>query len=465
MPARRIVGRFLCDLNVVRMALNEAGVRDADELGFLLKGHKIFCSAVAHAGLEAADELVDHILQDTAVRDAAFHAFRHEFLRIRLEVAVLAARVHGAFGAHAAISLVASALVHDNFARAFLCACEERAQHDGVRAGRDGFDNVTGVLDATIGNNRDIVAAGHLCAVHDGGELRHAYACDDAGGADGARAYADLDGVSACVDQVKCGFCRRDVAGNDLRLRERSAELGYGVNDVFAVAVCGVQSQDVDARLQHGCRTVHHVAAQAYGRAAKESCLVVRSAVREDDDLLDVLDGDEALQVALFVRQRQLFDLPLAQDLLRFHHGDAFSCGDEVFLGHDLVDRLGIVGFKAYVPVGDDPDELVGFVDYRHTRNPVALHEHEGVADVVLLREVKRIDNDAVLAALDLVDLQGLLLNGHVLVDDANAAFPGYGNGHVGFRDSIHAGAHDGDVERDLVGESCLDGDVAWEYL
>ena len=67
------------------------------------------------------------------------------------------------------------------------------------------------------------VFARRLDGVHDGGELRHADAGDDARGADRARPDADLDGVGAGVDQRPGAVARRDVAGDDLRPRWRAS--------------------------------------------------------------------------------------------------------------------------------------------------------------------------------------------------------------------------------------------------
>ncbi len=54
--------------------------------------------------------------------------------------------------------------------------------------------------------------------IHDRGQLRHAHARDDAGGADAARPDADLDRIRARVDQRARAVRRGDVARADLYL-------------------------------------------------------------------------------------------------------------------------------------------------------------------------------------------------------------------------------------------------------
>lgn len=74
----------------MRMAFTEAGAGDFNKLGFLIHGFDIRRAAVAHGRTETADELEKHIGHMALVGDLSFNAFRHQFLRILLEIAVLA---------------------------------------------------------------------------------------------------------------------------------------------------------------------------------------------------------------------------------------------------------------------------------------------------------------------------------------------------------------------------------------
>jgi hypothetical protein len=55
------------------------------------------------------------------------------------------------------------------------------------------------------------------------------------------------------------------------------------------------------------------------------------------------------------------------------------------------------------------------------------------------------------LRALDLVDFAGLLVDGEVAMDDAEAALLGHGDGHAGFGDGIHGGAESRGVVRGML--------------
>ena len=60
----------------------------------------------------------------------------------------------------------------------------------------------------------------------DGGDLRHARAGDHAGGADGAGADADLDGVGAGVDQGHGAVVGGDVAGEQVDVGKALLDFG-----------------------------------------------------------------------------------------------------------------------------------------------------------------------------------------------------------------------------------------------
>ena len=101
-----VVGGFAGDGDVVDVGFAEAGACDAAEAGVVLEVLDVGAAGVAHAGAEAADELVDDGADGAFVADAAFDAFGDELegvLDFLLEVAVGTAPGHGADAAHAAV--------------------------------------------------------------------------------------------------------------------------------------------------------------------------------------------------------------------------------------------------------------------------------------------------------------------------------------------------------------------------
>src|SRR5204862_7876284 len=101
--------------DVVHVPFAHAGLRHANQLrGALKRGHGL-TAAIAHAGAQAAHQLVNHPGHAALVRDAALDPLRNELLgRVRiallalevglvLEISIAAAFAHRAERAHAAV--------------------------------------------------------------------------------------------------------------------------------------------------------------------------------------------------------------------------------------------------------------------------------------------------------------------------------------------------------------------------
>src|SRR5690606_1823637 len=69
------------------------------------------------------------------------------------------------------------------------------------------------------------------------------------------------------------------------------------------------------------------------------------------------------------------------------------------------------------------------------------------------------------LEALDLAHLGSLLLDGHVLVDDANAAFLSHGDGQTRLGDRVHGSGQQRNVQFDAAGQAGLQADILGQYL
>jgi hypothetical protein len=168
-------------------------------------------------------------------------------------------------------------------------------------------------------------------------------------------------------------------------------------------------------------------------------------------DLLDVLDGDEAAQLEGVVDHQQLLDAVPVQQHLGVLDVDPLAGGHQLG-GHDRRDLLVEVPLEAQVAVGEDADQLP-LLRHRDAADAVLPHEGHGGGELGL-----RLDGDGVahhrrLVLLDLVDLGRLLLDGEVLVDEAESPAGRHGDGHARLGDRVHGRRDDGDVDGDVAGE------------
>ena len=261
------------------------------------------------------------------------------------------------------------------------------------------------------------------------------------------------------------GFRGGDVARDELGVRIGGFDLVDAVQDVLGVAVRRVENERVRTRREKRASAFHDVLRHADGGGAEKTALGILRGVRILIGLFDVLDRDEAAEFEIAVDDRELLDLVAAEDVAGFHERGADGDRDEVFLRHDVVDLHVEVGHEAQVAVGDDADEVAFVVADRYAGDLVLAHEFIRFVDIVLRMEEERIRDDAVLASLHALHLIALRFDGHVLVNDADAALACHGDRHFGFGDGIHRRAHERDVERDLVRQAGLEGNGAREHL
>ncbi len=208
------------------------------------------------------------------------------------------------------------------------------------------------------------------------------------------------------------------------------------------MAVGGVDRQQVHPGVDQRFSPGFEVRAHADRRARPQPPLGVDRRVREVHLLLDVLDGDQPLQLAVLVDQRQFFDAVLLEDGLCLLESRSDRRGDQPLAGHELADRLAEIPRleEADVAVGEDPDQLAAAALFgdRNARDVEFAHQ--------VFRFLKRgggIQGDRVgdhpgFRPLDLLDECGLGFDREVAVDDPQPAFARQGDRHPRFGHGIH---------------------------
>ena len=273
-----------------------------------------------------------------------------------------------------------------------------------IAAGGNGLDDITGELHAAVGDDRHTVLGGHAGSVIDGSDLGHTDTGHHTGGTNRTGADTHLHAVSARLNKSPGAFGSGHVASNELYIGIQSLDALDGLQHVLGVAMGGIQAQHVYAGLNQSGHTVQHIVGGADGSAYQQAALLVTGRVGIHLGLLDVLDGNEALQVEVLVHDGQLLDLVLAQDLLGLGQSSSFGGGDQVLLGHHVVDELAHVGLKLHITISDDADELAVVAD-GHTGDAVLGHQLVGLSQSVAGSQPEGIGDNAVLRALDHIHL------------------------------------------------------------
>ncbi len=389
---------------------------------------------------------------------------------------------HGGGTAHAAVLFVELSIDFHDLAGGFGATGQEAAADHGVGE-REGFDDVAALRDAAIGDDADAGGLGGLAADVEGGQLRDADAGDDAGGADGAGALADFDGIGAAMGEVLDGGGAGDVAGDDGKIGVSGADEADGFADALAEAVGGGDGDDIDAAFHQGADVVddtdvvelaRRVAGGGDGGAADEAELGVAAGLERGGfflgDALDVAEGEEAAEAVFVVDDQELVDAEvLVEELVGpgDRIGLEFALGDGLDIGaghHGLADLAGGVPGADYV-AGEEAEEVVFFIDDGEgaEREVAFLDEGEDIADEVIRGDFDGLLDEAVDVVFDAGDFRELLALGHIVMDEAEAAVEGHGDGHPGLGDGIHVRGDDGDLEMKALRESGLERGVAGE--
>ena len=218
-----------------------------------------------------------------------------------------------------------------------------------------------------------------------------------------------------------------------------------------------VHHHDVDARPNERLGAIHQIGTGTNRGGHSQPAVLVFVGVGVLAALENVLHRDEAAQFAVFIEHGKLLDAVLAESFFRFVQGGAHRGGDEPFLRHRFGDRPIQIPLELQIAVGDDPHQSTVFVDDRHTGDFEARHERTGLADRAIGSERDRVENHPTFRSLHPVDLRRLLVDGHVLVDDADPAGARHRNRHFRFGHRVHRRRHHRRVERDAPGKRAPD--------
>src|SRR5947209_5430667 len=262
-------GGSVYEAQVVGLTLGPSGVGHAYEAGVAAEVVECPSIEIAHATPQAAHLLVQHVCQRAAILDHRLHTLRDggcgKLVEHVLAVLALAARLGCAQTGHAAVDLVARAIAQHGAARALLGPRQQTADHDCLRARRQGFCQITTTAHTAIGNDGYTHLGRRRDALEQGRELRHANTSHDPGRARRARPDPDLYGVSPGVDEVTCSLSRCHVARDELNAGKRILHAPRGEQRMLGMPVGNVDDQHVDLRIDQRLRTLHVIADGANG--------------------------------------------------------------------------------------------------------------------------------------------------------------------------------------------------------
>ena len=216
----------------------------------------------------------------------------------------------------------------------------------------------------------------------------------------------------------------------------------------------GVDHQDVDPGLDQRLGALKPGRTGADRRADPQPPVRILAGVREKLRLLDVLDGHQADQSEVVVDHQQLLDAMLVQELLGLLAPDPLGHRHQAIRGHQFAHRHAQVGRKADVPVGQNADQAAGrALDHGDPGDPLRRHQIQRVGQRRFRPERDRVDHDAGLELLDLLDLARLRRDVEIAMDHAQPAVLSHGDRETGLGHGVHRRRDQRHAELDLAGE------------
>ena len=250
------------------------------------------------------------------------------------------------------------------------------------------------------------------------------------------------------------------VAADDLAAGKVGLDPFHHVQHALGVAVGRVHHQHVHAGVHQGLDPFIRALAHAHGGADAQCLVLVLAGVGKFLGLMDVLDRDQALELEVVVHHQDLLDAVLVQQGRDLFLAGAFLDGHQLVLfGHDVPDRVVVMGLETQVAAGNDTYQLRA-VHHGNPGDVVGAGQVQDLADTGVGTHRDGVADDAGLEFLHLTHLPGLLLGAHVLVDDADAALLGHGDSQARLRDGIHGGRHEGDIQPNGPGKLGFQADL-----
>jgi hypothetical protein len=267
--------------------------------------------------------------------------------------------LHSVDAAHATVRLDELALSgNEGGTGRFGCAGQQTSHHDSAGTEGQTLDDVSNILDTTIGN------AGHAEASSKG---THAVDTSSLGSANGhdflrdtgaSTAHTNTKTINTSGNEGGGLFPRDNVSADHVELRELLLDPLEHLNLVHAVTLAAVQDDNVEAGI-YELSQANLILRPGSDSSSTDKLLGIREF--RSQGVVHVLGQigarDHGDQVAVLVDDRQLALLRLGEDLVCLLQRYASLGGDEVLV-HDIGHGLLVVVLELDVTVRDDTEQL-----------------------------------------------------------------------------------------------------------
>lgn len=326
--------------------------------------------------LDTGNKVGDELGDGATVQDGASDTLGDQDARVLREVAsstsiaglvglgVLAVTagllvLHGGDTAHTTVRLDKLTLVANEVLAGGLGGTgEETTHHDSAGAKGQTLDDVTDVLDTTVGNARNAEASSKRRDAADGSSLRTADSHDLLGNASTTGTHANSQAIGTSSNKQSSLLLGDNVTSDNVDLRELLLDVLEHVELVHAAAVAGIQDNNVQTSLNEQLEAVL-ILLTGTDSGSTDKLLGVGElrSQRVVEVLHEIRAGKEGDKVARGINDGQLALLGAAKHLVGLGEGSTSRGSDQVS-GHDGSDRLIKVLVELDVPGSNHANQL-----------------------------------------------------------------------------------------------------------
>ena len=335
---------------------------DSNEAGLGPQLLNVLDPTVPHSSPDSTHEDRDQIFHAALVGNSPFDAFRNHFAfpidDLVVSVAIGATLAHGSQRPHSPVGFVAAVLIKDQFTRRFVGARKQVPGHHAVGTCGQSFADIPRIFDSAVSNERKLHLAGHLGCIQDGRDLGDSGSRDHTSGADTPGSHAYLDTVHAQFSQFADRLPACDVTHHQVHLFQDLLEFADCRQDTCRVPMSRIHDDDIDLGFFQFAGPLQIISAGTHGCSYSQAAIGILGCIGIGDHLHDVFDGNQTLQLVVFVHHQQFFDAVFVECFLGLLHGNSLAHRDQIVLGHQLRNRKIQIGFKSQITVGENTQQF-----------------------------------------------------------------------------------------------------------
>ncbi len=259
------------------------------------------------------------------------------------------------------------------------------------------------------------------------------------------------------------GFWRCNVTSHNLHIGIKGFQAFNRAQNTSGMAVRCIYHQHVHTSFNQHFGAVKAIFAHTCCCCTAQAAQAILDSQRMSNSLIHILNGDDTYATVCIINHQQFFNAVLVQQLAgRICIHTVFN-RDQPILGHQLGNRLVGVYGKASITVGKNTHQLLrAGLNHGQAANAVAVHDITHFGQCLIRANGNRVHHHAGFKALNATNLLGLLFRLQVFMDHTKAALLGHGNSHLVFRNRIHSGGNQRDIEfnraREMRANGCLAG-------